>query len=175
MLGTRSGAAALLVALVACTENGALDRDSDGLGYTGDYGIETVERSCTPGAADTWRVDVRTVGWAQAIDLLIYASGAPDAAETHPLTNVAFDPGGEWDEWGISLLEASTETDAQAGETTAWGCEDAADLAWQVVMYAPDETDVPADCAVWGAQASNALAGPADVACTCVDDDADCS
>lgn len=170
---TTTGAMAL-IALVSCTEADLASRETGDLGYTGAYGIESVERDCTPGDTDKWSFEVRTMGWAHAIDLHVLEAST-SASETHPLSNTDYDPAGSWDLWEATLLAAPSEADAQAGATTAWGCEETPGLAWQVVMYAVDDPETAIDCAAWGAQASQVMAGPAGLVCDCVEEDGDCA
>lgn len=164
----------VLAVLSGCREYDLDARETGDLGYGGPYSIDTVERECVAGTPDVWSFHARTQGWAHAMTLEVLEPATPGAAESHPLTNVDYDRAGAWDEWDATLLTA-THTDAvQAGETTAWGCDDAAGLAWHLVMYAPDAPETPIDCVVWGEAASLAMAGPAGLVCRCVEVDESC-
>lgn len=168
-------ALAAFAAVTACSEQDFAARDTGDVGYTGPWAIESVARECDPGTPDTWAFAVRTKGWAHAVDLHVIEPGTPPTTETHPLANVDYDRAGTWDEWAATLLTASESADAQSGATTAWGCADAGDLGWQVVMFAADAPQTPIDCVAWGDRASAAMAGPQGLVCRCVEEDGDCA
>ena len=118
--------------------------------------LEQVGGGCDP-TGDAWTWNFRANAWTLGgrMDVFRLADGAE---EGHPLTLVAADPEGAWDELRVGPLPDGTPApDQVSGVNSRFDCDaDVASLT--MVVRLRDLTDALSDCVVWGADPTTAVA-----------------